>query len=195
MIKLFIRRHQYLIIFLVGLLLISIITGIICYFNEPDTVLNSLNANLSNLKEQLLNNHLANLLPHLISILLIIVLSFTIVGYLGALFYFFYEGMSIGFTLAYLIKNMALKGLIFGIIYNFVFKLVYIILLIFILIKLYDLVRNIIGLVFYKNNVNLLANFKHNYYSLIIITSIIIGNELFLLLISNFMIKLLINVL
>jgi hypothetical protein len=127
--------------------------------------------------------------------MLIVIFSFTIIGYLGALFYLFYEGMAIGFTMAYLFNNLALKGLIFGLLYNFFFKVIYLILLIFILIKLFDTVKNIIGLIFYKNVPNLLSNFKHNYYSLMIILSLILCNELFLILTSKFMLNTIINVL
>src|SRR5574344_900330 len=159
MLKNYIKRHKYMFTFLIGLFVIGIIIGVFLYFFQGDNIKISIATNLNDIKDQLLTNHINNYYLHLIIIVLIAILSLTVFGYFGGLFYFFYEGMSIGFTCTYLTLNKGLNGLIFGITYNIIFKLVFLSLLLLILLKLFDIVKNIIGFIIYKNNANLLMNF------------------------------------
>ena len=97
--------------------------------------------------------------------------------------------MSIGFTLIFLLKKYALKGLIFSLSYNIIFKIIYIIILVLILIKLFDIVKNMIGIIIYKKNINLINNFRHNYLSILILIIINLGNDIFLSYTSTFILK------
>lgn len=189
MLKKYFKRHKYLLLFLLSLFIIGIASGIILYNIMPEINRTSLTINLDNLKEQLLNNHLNNISIHLFILLIISLLSITIIGYLIGLFYLFYLGMSIGFTLTFLIKEYALKGLFFSITYNLIFKLIYIIIIIIILIKLFDIVKNIIGFIIYKKDLNLLNNFSHNYLSIIVLIIMNLLNDLFLTYTETFILK------
>lgn len=189
MLKKYFKRHKYLLLFLLSLFIIGIASGIILYNIMPEINQTSLTINLDNLKEQLLNNHLNNISIHLFILLIISLLSITIIGYLIGLFYLFYLGMSIGFTLTFLIKEYALKGLFFSITYNLIFKLIYIIIIIIILIKLFDIVKNIIGFIIYKKDLNLLNNFSHNYLSIIVLIIMNLLNDLFLTYTETFILK------
>lgn len=195
MLKKYIKRHKYLLLFLFMLLVVGIIIGIILYNIMPSINQTSLIINLDNLKDQLLSNHLNNLFPHILAICVISILSLTIIGYFTGLFYLFYIGMSIGFTTAFLIVKYGLKGLIFSILYSIIFKLIYICVLIVILVKLYEIVKNIIGLIIYKKNDQLIANFRHNYLSILILLFIIIINDLILSLSSTFILKIITSML
>jgi hypothetical protein len=177
------------------LLVVGIIIGIILYNIMPSINQTSLIINLDNLKDQLLSNHLNNLFPHILAICVISILSLTIIGYFTGLFYLFYIGMSIGFTTAFLIVKYGLKGLIFSFLYSIIFKMIYICVLIVILVKLYEIVKNIIGLIIYKKNDQLIANFRHNYLSILILLFIIIINDLILSLSSTFILKIITSML
>lgn len=103
--------------------------------------------------------------------------------------------MSIGFTTAFLIVKYGLKGLIFSFLYSIIFKIIYICVLIVILVKLYEIVKNIIGLIIYKKNDQLIGNFRHNYLSILILLFIIIINDLILSLSSTFILKIITSML
>lgn len=195
MLKKYIKRHKYLLLFLFMLLVVGIIIGIILYNIMPSINQTSLIINLDNLKDQLLSNHLNNLFPHILAICVISILSLTIIGYFTGLFYLFYIGMSIGFTTAFLIVKYGLKGLIFSFLYSIIFKIIYICVLIVILVKLYEIVKNIIGLIIYKKNDQLIGNFRHNYLSILILLFIIKINDLILSLSSTFILKIITSML
>ena len=190
----YLRSKRVLLSFLSVLFIISIISGFIIYNKLDDNIKLNLVSSLSNLKSDLLNNHANNFLLHIIIISIITILSFTVVGYILSLIYLFYEGLSIGFTICYLIVNYKIKGLFFSIIYNVLFKFIYLILLIFLLIKLLDISKNVLYYLIYKdkNNNKII---KRNIYGILIIFSFIIINDLFLYFIGNFLIKNLINML
>ena len=191
----FLRSRKYLLTFLSVIFLISLISGIILYFKcSNDTKLSILNS-ISNLKEDLLNNHINNIFLHLIIILSIILLSFTILGYFSAIFYLFYEGISISFTLCFLIKYYGLNGLIFGILYNILFKLLFLLIYILIIIKLLDLIKNIILYFYNKRKTNNFKNIKRIIQSILILIVFLFINDLILYLIANFILKILLNVL
>ena len=61
MLKKYIKNHQYLLLFLIVLFIIGIIIGIVLYNVMPSVNQTSLTINLDNLKDQVLNNHLSNI--------------------------------------------------------------------------------------------------------------------------------------
>ncbi len=179
------KRRKYLLIFLSVIFIIGFLFGIFIYYN------NGINLNNIDLKNDLINNQYNNIVYHLLIISIICLISFTIIGYFGAIFYFFYEGMAISFTFSYLLNYYGFKGLILIILYNLIFKLLYLILLLLILIKLFDIIKNIIYYLFFKKSVNIFNSIK----SIFIISFIIFLNDLFLFVISKIILKILINML
>ena len=192
--KKYIKRRKYLFIFLCSILLFSIIIGIFLYINKENNI-KDIYLNTTNIKEQLLNNRVNNIFNHIISIIMIVLVSTIIIGYFGALFYLFYQGIVISFTICFLASIYGLKGIIFGIIYNIIFKLLFIIIIIFILIKLIDLIKNIIGVILYNNNITIIKNIKHNIICILILLLINLLNDIFLYMISNLILKILVNML
>ena len=187
----FIGRHKYLLIFLLVLFLIGLFFGIILYFKQSDNSKSILTTNLTNLSEQLNNNHISNILPHLIILILIILLSLTIIGYLFGIFYLFYIATSISFSITFLTLNYGLNGLIFGLLYNILFKAIFLIGLIFILIKTSLISKNIFGMLVIKNNNPFKIDFKRNLIQILIMLSIILLNDILLYYLSSFTLKIL----
>lgn len=192
----YIRKHKYLLLFLLFLLLFSIIFGIFLYNNQDEGIKNSLISGLVNFKDSLLNNHISNLFEHLIVISIIIILSFIFIGYLGGLFYYFYIGTSIGYTLVFLFKNNGFNGLIFGILYNIYSKAIFIILITMLFLKIMDLIKCLIAYIVYRKQFNyIILNIKHHLKNLIVLFLLIIINDLIIYFTSNFVLKLLIPML
>lgn len=191
----YLKRHRFFLIFLSVILLISIGIGIIIYLKSSNESKIYITDQLSNLKESLLNTKINNIFRHLLIIIVIILLSFTILGYFSGVAYLFYEGISIGFTISSLVANYALKGLLFGILYNLLFKLFYIIVYIFILLKLFDLVKLIINQLLFKKTYTIKNNIKRISLSIVIFILIIFINDVIIYFFTNFLLKLIINVL
>ena len=187
----YIKRNKYLFIFLCGLLFISFISGIIIYLNIDNNVKLDLFNNVFNIKESLINNRINNIFNHLFVVIFIVLLSFSCLGYFLGLFYLFYEGMSISFTFMFLCQIKGLKGLIFILLYDLLFKIVYLILIFMLLIKLFYIFRTIIRYFIYKSNIYI----KNTLISVFIIVILIVINDVLIYFLSNFFIKLLINML
>ena len=187
----YIKRNKYLFIFLCGLLFISFISGIIIYLNIDNNVKLDLFNNVFNIKESLINNRINNIFNHLFVVIFIVLLSFSCLGYFLGLFYLFYEGMSISFTFMFLCQIKGLKGLIFILLYDLLFKIVYLILIFMLLIKLFYIFRTIIRYFIYKSNIYI----KNTLISVFIIVLLIVINDILIYFLSNFFIKLLINML
>ena len=189
--KKFILRHKYLLIFLVVLFVIGLLSGVILYLKQSEDLKNILVNNLTDIKFQLINNHISNIIPHLIIITIIVALSFTIIGYLFGLFYLFYIATSISFSVTYLTINHGLNGLIFGFLYNLIFKSIYILAIIFILLKTSFISKNIFNMIFIKNNNTIKLNIKKYIIQIILIIFIIFINDILLYFISSFTLKIL----
>ncbi len=187
----YVKRNKYLFIFLCVLLFISFISGIIIYLNIDNNVKLDLINNILNIKESLINNRINNIFSHFLIVILIVLLSFSCLGYFLGLFYLFYEGMSISFTFMFLCQIKGLKGLIFILLYDLLFKIVYLILIFMLLIKLFYIFRTIIRYFIYKSNIYI----KNTLISVFIIVILIVINDILIYFLSNFFIKLLINML
>lgn len=190
----YLRRRKYLLIFLFVLFFLSILFGIFLFIKQNENIkLNLLS--LDNIKESLINNHIFNLFDHLIILGIIVLFSFIIIGYLGGLFYLFYVGMSIGYTLTFLFYLRGINGLLFGIVYNIYSKLLLLLFLILILIKLYDIVKNIIGFILYRKNINLMKNFKYNIKKIFLLVLLLLLNDIIIYFTSKFVLKIIITML
>ena len=194
MIKYF-KRHGVLLTFLCALFLFSIIIGILLYLKSSNESKNYVSELLVNIKEMLFNTKVNNIFKHLIVLFVIFLLSFTIIGYLSGFIYLFYEGISLGYTISCLVANYALKGLIFGLLYNIIFKFIYIIIYIFILLKLFDLIKLLINKLVFKKTYILKNNLKRIILSIIILIFIVFINDIIIYFLTNFLLKLIINVL
>ena len=194
MIKYF-KRHEVVLTFLGVLFLISVIIGIFLYLKSSNESKKYVSDYLVNIKDNLINSNVNNILKHLLIILIIIILSFTILGYFSGIIYLFYEGISFGFTIASLVANYAFKGFIFGLLYNIIFKLIFIFIYIIILLKLFDLMKLLINYLVFKKSYTIKNNLKRILTSIGILLLIILINDIIIFVFTNLLLKLIINVL
>ena len=187
----YIKRNQYLFIFLSVILLVSFTTGFIIYFKLNNDLKVSLINNISNIKESMLNFNINSIFKHIFIIILLFFLSFSVLGYFLSIFYLFYINMSISFTFTVLCQIYGLKGLIFGILYFILFKLVYLVLFLLINSKLYGISKSFLGYFLYKNNIYI----KNYVISIVILLILVIINDIFIYYLSNFFIKFMISML
>ena len=195
MINKYIKKRVVLLIFLCVIFIISLLVGIVIYIKCSNDVKILLENSLLNLKYDLLNNHINNIFNHLLIIFIIIILSLSIIGYFSGIIYLFYEGLSIGFTMSFLVSNYGIKGFIFCIIYNGLFKIIFLLLFIFLLCKLYDLVKNIIVYFLSKKRIRIFDNVKKIIKSIILIIIFILIFDLTIYIFGNFLLKIIVNVL
>lgn len=137
---------KYLLFTLI-ILLISFICGIIYYYNFDSVI-------KSNILESININNISinNTLKHLIILVILFISSFLVIGSTLSIFYLYFEGLSIGFTTSVLINKYGTKGILYTIIYNTYSSILYIILLIILLYKFIRISKNIIYILFTKNN-------------------------------------------
>jgi|GEM_PF-1022779 len=174
-----ILRRKNTIQFLLCLFLVGIIIGIIFYIKQSesnkDSIMNSMSFFQSNLETKNINQ----IINHLIIITIIVVLAFLIIGTPIVVMYLFYEGLTIGFSVAVFHSTYQFKGLVFGLAFNFVTKGIYIILLILFAIKIIDISRNIIGTTIYKNDSSIKTSIlKNSKYSLLLLGFILLNDSL-----------------
>lgn len=104
---------------------IGITLGIVflIYLDESSKEIISLNINdwLQGLK----NTSINNIIPHIIILSSLCILSLFIIGLPLVLFFVFYSGFSVGFTLISLIEIFGIKGLLYGLVYILITKGVY----------------------------------------------------------------------
>ena len=109
-------------LFLMIIFAIGIILGFIflIYLDESSKDLIFLNINdwLQNLE----NTNINNIISHILILSSLFILSLFIVGLPLVLFFPFYNGFSLGFTLMTLIDIFGIKGLLYGLIYIIITK-------------------------------------------------------------------------
>lgn len=125
--------NKYIIKFLISLFIIGILIGLYIYIKEPTIIKTGILNELESITT-LLSKKQNNIIYHIILLSILILLSIIILGIPLILFYFFYEGVSIGFLLGSLIHYKKISGLLFGIIFIIINKLLIYIALIYILV-------------------------------------------------------------
>ena len=88
--------------------------------------------------------HINNILPHLMILSLFLVLSSFLIGTPLYIFYIFYNGFTIGFTISSLCKIYNFKGFIYSLIYILITKGLYLFLLLCFLTLLFRVGENIV---------------------------------------------------
>ena len=115
--KTLLKNKKYL-IFMLSIVLIGLIVGIIYYISQSIDVKNRIISIISNYDSFKYNAIFKDLI--IMSILL--VSSFLVIGIPLALFYLFYEGVSIGFLISIFLASFKIKGLIYLLFFLFVNK-------------------------------------------------------------------------
>ena len=111
--------------FLITLLIIGIIIGFIIYYRQDDLIKASITHEMTNLKEIISSTRQNNFLYHFLLLAALLIFSLIVVGLPIILFYFFYEGISLGFLLAGFFHYQGWQGLLFGLVFTLINKLIF----------------------------------------------------------------------
>ena len=171
----YLKRNKNIIIFLSIILVIGLGCGIILGIYQSSSFKYLFTDNKLVIKDMLLNNDVNNILPHLLTLLFLLISNSLVITYLFSIIYLFYNGLAIGFNIYLLTIIYGFKGILFSILYNIVFKLIFISLLLFFLIKGL-LISKQIYLYFIHNKLSIKKYLKKNYLvsiSIIVIICII----------------------
>ncbi len=155
------KNNKRLVLFLTSLFFIGFTAGILFYYFQNEGMKEVLKTSIS-LKD-LSNSKINNIIPHLIILSSLIILSVFIIGVPLSLFYLFYESFSLGFTMITLTTSLKTTGIIFFLKYIIIFKLFTIILLIIYNTYIIKILKNIISLTIYKEQIykrKLILNIK-----------------------------------
>lgn|SRR5574344_185260 len=134
--------NKPLIKFLVFLFIMGILIGIYLFLNQKAIIKSSIINEMGTIPS-LLNKKNFNF-NNIIIISLLTILSFTIIGLPIILFYFFYEGVSLGFLMSSLYQYKKVNGLLFCLPLTIINKLFIYFLLIYLIINTYHYSKKII---------------------------------------------------
>lgn len=180
-------KNKNKLLFLSSLFLIGVVAGLIYYAMQNEGVKEVLKDSLE--LENNFTGHVNMLTSHLLILPCIIFLLLILIGLPISLFFLFYEGLSLGFSLTVITSIYHLKGFWLMTKYFFFFKLIYIGLLIIFNMKCLDCARNLIGLVIYKGEDRIRKNFNINFRKLIVFLIFILLWDVVIYLISPFIIQ------
>jgi len=174
--------------FVVALFFVGLMTGIVYYMaTRPD-----MGVYIESFKESL-NGHQNTFLPSFISFSVIFVLSISIIGLPGVCFYIFYEGLSIGFSLALFSGVYSLSGTGFYLLFLLVCKLLFEVLLLFFSITSIKYGIRFIEAIVNKNKEVLTRSIVIHFYRFIIVLGIGLVNSVFIFFLGNVITKLFIG--
>ena len=155
-------KRRNIIIFLVVLFLIGIILGFVIFYKQNDIMKSSIGLELDNFVNLVKNTKQNQILYHLIIVSGLFLLNFTVVGWLFNLFYFFYEGCSIGFSLAMFLFKFKVGGLFFGIAFNLLVKFIFVAVLFYITMVGVNVIKKMVGsVVLAKNEISYMFLKRH----------------------------------
>ena len=121
------------------LMITFIVIGIVCgtiFLNvASEDAKEIIFLNINNYIQNMNNNHVNNIILHLIVLSSLVMSTFFIIGVPISMFYLFYNGFSIGFTINSFINIFGINGFIYGLIYILITKGLFIVL--FTLLNIY----------------------------------------------------------
>lgn len=183
-------KNNFLVKFVGALFLIGIIIGFLFYFTyKPD-----LSSNLDSFKTLITTTHQNTFMSNIVLISAIFVLSISIVGLPALVFYIFYEGLSIGFTLGLFLSAYQIKGLIFYLLFFIVSKLLYILIMLYFSVISLKYIVKFVDCILSKNRENLYKTIVYHFYRFIIVLLVVIVNSTLIYFLSNKIIGLFINI-
>ena len=174
------KSNKYKLIFIGVLFLIGIFFGIIIFFKQPNIIKENISLQLELFTQVITSNRVNQLLYHLIILIILFILNFTVIGFLGTIFYLFYEGCSFGFSVAIFTYKYKLSGLLFSILFNIVTKFCFLLLLMYVSYKGITVIKRVIGSIVLKQNDITYLFIKRNLTVLSIIISISLISDILL---------------
>lgn len=170
--------------FLFSFLFITIIIGIIIYIFTDVKTKNIIDLSLEDLINNILSKKQNSILLHLSIFSIISLLSYYIIGIIGSVILYGYEGISIGYLIASLIHYKKIKGIYYSLVFITINKLIYILLFTYLLYISWLYLNNFIKNKYKLNNTNTYL------LRLIIITFLVLLNDIFLYYFGNNIISL-----
>ena len=137
------------IIFVIGLIL-----GVIFLIYLDEASKDILFLNINEWLQGISNSNLNNIVLHIIMLSSMFLLSIFLIGIPFVLFFVFYNGFSVGFTVTSLISIFGIKGLLYGIIYVIITKGIYLFFLSIIIVSLLRVSLIILKSIFNKENID-----------------------------------------
>lgn len=182
-------KNSFIVKFVGSLFLISVLIGIIFFFTYKPDLGTSLNdfKNLIDVTRQ--NTFLSNI----ISISSIFILSASIIGAPIIVLYIFYEGLSIGFTLAVFLFNYKIKGLIFYCLFFFISKFLFTIITLYFAVLSIKFVIKVLDSLVSKNKEEFYKTIVYQFYRFLIVILFVLVNSAIVYFFSNKIISLFIN--
>lgn len=152
-----------------------------------------MSSNLESFKNLITTTHQNTFMSNIALISAIFVLSISIIGLPAIIFYIFYEGLSIGFTIGLFLGIYHFKGLLFYILFFILSKLLYILIMLYFSILSIRYLIKFVECIINKNRENLYKTIVYHFYRFIIVLLIIIVNSTLIYFLSNKIIMFFIN--
>ena len=137
------------IIFIIGLIL-----GVIFLIYLDEASKDILFLNINEWLQGISNSNINNIVLHIIMLSSMFLLSIFLIGIPFVLFFAFYNGFSVGFTVTSLTSIFGIKGLLYGIIYVIITKGIYLFFLSIIIVSLLRVSLIILKSIFNKENID-----------------------------------------
>jgi len=131
-----------------------------------------------------MNNHINNILPHLLILLFILISILVIPLFFLNFIYILYKGISFGFLIYLFTISYGIRGLLTSIIYFITTNIIYLLVLLLVLIKGSILSKNVISYFINKDN-NTKVLIKKNFLCISIFSLFIVLNDIILYLLSS----------
>lgn len=172
-------------LFIMVLIVIGIMFGIL-YFNMQDaTNKDIIINNFQSIGDVIKNTHQNMILKHLITIIILIFLAYSIIGMPLILFYLFFESTSIGFLLASSYATDKMSGVIFALIHIVICKIPYIICIIYISYIALKITKKMLRILIFKENESMYTMLKNLFLKIAITSAAILIYDILIYLFAN----------
>ncbi len=145
-------NHKKYLLFLSIVFLVGLVGGgLFVFFLKEDSkemVLENINAWVGS------DLRISLFLPHIFALSVLFVLSFFIIGLPIYIFFMFYNGFSVGFTVASIGSIFQIKGIIYGIIYVLISRGIFLVLLLIFIFFLVRIGEKVFLIMTHKSNKN-----------------------------------------
>jgi len=184
------NKNKTRIVFILSLFVLGIIVGVAIFIREPEIMKNIIVLEMDGFGDLIRSTNQNQILFNSLILLILFLLNFTVIGFLGTLFYLFYQGCSLGFGVAVFAHTFGIGGLLFALLFNIVTKLVFILILFYLVFLGIRVVKRIVGsIVLKKDEITYLFIKRH-----LMILGIVLGvgllNEIIVYFLANRILKL-----
>lgn len=176
-------------VFILSLIVIGLLFGIIYYNLQSELNKSVILTKIQDLPNIIKSTHQNTIIFHLIAIIILVFLAYSIIGMPLILFYLFYECTSLGFLLASFYGSFKLSGILFGIVYLIICKLIYIIFLVYLSYIALKISKKLLRTLVLKENESLYQHLKNMFMKLGIAFVFVLIYDLFLYFCANPILK------